>query len=58
MTSQQALRRMRRKIWDYDGTPKEEQAERVLMYLKERVLRTITSAGPYARSAYAEVMWM
>lgn len=37
--SEFALRRMRSKIFDYDDTPKEVQAERVLHYLKARVLR-------------------
>ena len=37
--SENALRRMRQRIFDYDDTPKEEQAARVLAYLKARVLR-------------------
>lgn len=37
--SELALRRMRQKIWDYDETPQEQQATRVLHYLKARVLR-------------------
>jgi hypothetical protein len=52
-----ALRRMRSKIWDYDNTPKESKAERVLSYLKARTMRDNTG-GAYRRNAYAEVMWM
>ena len=40
ISSEAALRRMRQKIWDFDGTPREAQAERVLQYLKKRVIRT------------------
>lgn len=37
--SEFALRRMRSQIFDYDETPKEAQAKRVLLYLKARTLR-------------------
>lgn len=37
--SEQALRRHRCKIFDYDDTPKEPQAGRVLDYLKARTIR-------------------
>jgi len=49
-----ALYRMRRAIFDYDDTPKEAQAERVLAYLKERKMRGVraernaASRGPYS----------
>ena len=38
-SSKSALRKMRQKIFDYDNTPNEKKAERVLRYLKKRVLR-------------------
>ena len=38
ITSEQALRRMRQKIFDYHEN-KEEQAHRVILYLKKRMLR-------------------
>jgi hypothetical protein len=58
--STRALRYMRQKIWDYDNTPKESQAERVLAYLKARSMRDNPGfeGGAYTRNAYAEVMWM
>lgn len=34
-----ALQRLRQRIFDYDDTPKEAQAERVLGYLKARKMR-------------------
>lgn len=37
--SEFALRRMRMKIFDYDGTSLETKADNVLLYLKLRVLR-------------------
>jgi len=49
-----ALYRMRRRIFDYDDTPKEGQAERVLLYLKARKIRGIKierrdePVGPYS----------
>lgn len=50
-----ALYRMRRRIFDYDDTPKEVQASRVLEYLKQRKMRdsgtrtTVPEAlGPYS----------
>lgn len=55
--SASALRRMRSKIFDFDGTPKEGQAEKVLSYLKSRMMRDNTGLA-YKRNAYAEVMWM
>jgi len=52
MTSEQSLRAIRRKIWDYDDTPQEAKAGRVLRYLKQRVLRERAKApkavGPYS----------
>ena len=56
--SEVALRRMRQKIFDYDGTPKEAQAGRVLVYLKARVMRH-NKENPYATvggNQYAETM--
>lgn len=49
-----ALCRMRSKIFDFDDTPKEAQAERVLLYLKARKIRGIKierqqgPVGPYS----------
>lgn len=37
--SERALRRMRQRIFDYDGTKSEAKAARVLAYLKKRKLR-------------------
>ncbi|TSK07804.1 MAG: hypothetical protein FPO08_00375 [Geobacter sp.] len=37
--SEKALRKMRQQIFNYDGTPREAQAARVLEYLKKRKLR-------------------
>jgi hypothetical protein len=48
---------MRNKIWDYEGTDKEEQAERVLSYLKVRSMRH-NKGLTYTNSNYANVMWM
>lgn len=50
-----ALRRMRSTIWDYDNTPKENKAAKVLSYLKVRTMRDNTGIA-YKRNA--EVMWM
>ena len=52
--SESALRRMRQRIWDYDGTDQEAKAERVLRYLKKRALRELARSrenaprGPYS----------
>lgn len=52
--SARSLLRMRQKIWDFDDTPKEAQADRVLRYLKARKMRGIAIAktdlpvGPYS----------
>jgi len=49
-----ALRRMRQRIWDYDGTDQEAKAGRVLRYLKKRALRELERTrenaprGPYS----------
>ena len=42
MTSEQALRRIRQRIFDYPED-KEAQADRVLAYLKKRMLRNRTN---------------
>lgn len=51
MNSEQALRRMRQRIFDYPQD-KEEQADRVLLYLKKRMLRNrkneTKATGPYS----------
>jgi hypothetical protein len=57
LTSDRLLRKMRNKIWDYDGTDKEEQAGRVLSYIKVRAMRYNTGLA-YTNSSYANVMWM
>lgn len=54
--SEKSLRRIRQAIWDYDDTPREAQAGRVLRYLKARKLRGIRiersihplPVGPYS----------
>ncbi len=54
--SANALQRMRRAIFSYDDTPKEEQAGRVLLYLKARKMRgqameptpSAYQVGPYS----------
>lgn len=52
--SAHALHRMRCRIFDYDDTPKETQAGRVLLYLKARKVRGIRQerqaepVGPYS----------
>ena len=50
MTSEQALRRMRQRIFLYPDE-KEAQADRVIHYLKKRMLRYMTRrsepVGPY-----------
>lgn len=46
--SEMALRRMRQRIWDYDGADQEAKAGRVLQYLKRRVLRDREQAGDNA----------
>ena len=54
LSSEAALRRMRQRIWDFDGTPREAQARRVLLYLKKRAIRNIerdrdnAPRGPYS----------
>lgn len=54
ISSEAALRRMRQRIWDFDGTPREAQARRVLLYLKKRAIRNIerdrdnAPRGPYS----------
>jgi hypothetical protein len=57
LTSDKLLRKMRNKIWDYEGTDKEEQAEKVLSYLKVRSMRH-NKGLTYTNSNYANVMWM
>jgi hypothetical protein len=52
--SARALRRIRQAIWNYDDTPKEAKAARVLRYLKSRMMRDVVMK----ESAYARVMWM
>ena len=51
MKSEQALREIRAKIFQYPNS-KENQADRVLMYLKTRVLRSraqgVEPVGPYS----------
>lgn len=51
MTSEQAVRRMRQRIFNYPEH-KEAQADRVLRYLKARMLRyrnmPIKKTGPYS----------
>lgn len=37
--SKKSVRTLRNKIWDYDGTNKEDKAEKVLAYLIQRSLR-------------------
>lgn len=58
MTSEQALRRIRQRIFDYPES-KEAQADRVLHYLKARYLRyqnkPVQSAGPYSGLTRAEL---
>lgn len=52
--SEFALHRMRTRLFDYDETPKEAQATRVLLYLKARVIRQrrldrlMAACGPYS----------
>ena len=54
LSSGAALRRMRQRIWDFDDTPREAQARRVLLYLKKRAIRNIerdrdnAPRGPYS----------
>jgi len=51
MTSEQALRRIRARIFDYPED-KQEQADKVLLYLKRRMLRYRAQVqepiGPYS----------
>ena len=51
MTSEQALRRIRQRIFDYP-IEKQDQADRVLLYLKSRMMRyrkqVKESVGPYS----------
>lgn len=58
MTSEQALRRIRARIFDYPEH-KEEQAMRVLLYLKKRHLRYRENipqpVGPYSGLTRAEL---
>ena len=56
--SERALRRMRSRIFDYPPA-KEAQADRVLKYLKARVLRSRTkqrSVGPYSGLTKGELL--
>ena len=52
--SETAVRRLRSTIFDYDGTPKEAQADRVFEYLLQRVRRQRSQerrsepTGPYS----------
>ena len=51
ITSEQALRKMRQKVWSWPSEEKEAQADRVLCYLKRRVLRLPQHrepTGPYS----------
>jgi hypothetical protein len=48
-TAQKALRDMRRKIFDYPDD-KEKQADRVLSYLKVRMLRELDKVKPQERT--------
>ncbi len=54
LSSEAALRRMRQRIWDFDHTPREAQARRVLLYLKKRAIQNIerdrdnAPRGPYS----------
>lgn len=60
MTSEQALRRMRQRIFDYPEH-KEAQAQRVLLYLKHRMMRNrrnqpdLRVRGPYSGLTRAEM---
>jgi len=58
MTSEQALRRMRQRIFDYPEH-KQEQADRVLRYIKARFLRArgqcAQPVGPYSGLTRAEL---
>lgn len=58
MTSEQALRRIRQRIFDYPPD-KEEQAMRVLQYLKARHIRyrdrPIEPRGPYSGLTRSEL---
>mgnify|MGYP006948433937 CR=1 FL=1 len=58
MTSEQALRKIRSKIFSYPDN-KQDQADRVLAYLKARMLRyrkeTPESRGPYSGLTRAEL---
>ena len=58
MTSEQALRRIRARIFDYPEH-KEEQAMRVLTYLKRRMMRYRDRAqepvGPYSGLTRAQL---
>lgn len=50
MTSEQALRHIRQRIFDYPPE-REHKADRVLLYLKRRVLRqryVVRVVGPYS----------
>ena len=53
-TSEQGLRRMRQRIFDYPAT-KEAQADRVLGYLKRRVMRHQARSNP-ARGPYSVLL--
>lgn len=59
--SQLWLRRIRQRIFDYDDTPKEEQASRVLRYLKSRAIRgrkferSHQPTGPYSGLTRSEL---
>jgi hypothetical protein len=58
MSSETALRRMRQKIFDYPDD-RQEQADRVLHYLKERMMRYRTQStekpGPYSGLTRSEL---
>ena len=60
ITSEQALRRMRQRIFDYPDN-KQEQADRVLLYLKRRMMRNrknepdTRERGPYSGLTRAEM---
>ena len=59
MTSEQALRRMRQRIFDYPPE-KQDQADRVLLYLKARMLRyrrvVPEPVGPYSGLTRSELV--
>lgn len=57
--SERAVRRMRVKVFSYDGTPKEAQADRVFEYLLKRAARERKrerkAVGPYSGLTRSEL---